>query len=465
MSQKLDIAKIPFPKVVLQPLKGLSHTTVGATIYKHLEIMLERNEANHAEMEEAYSQLLDILLKAFISRTTKGSSLQAQLNLIMLHLSPPLSKPELITLKNCFEACYEQMEMTPAHTSMEESIEPISANHPAHHDEKLTPGTTQQKQDVLITQSPITHEPTFQERRRIPRNESVSNNAVDSAYKRHLHEKKKTIVEIQQNLAQQLNDTKHRNEEFGMLLNGELHTLQEANSQKEIDLSRKTLIIEVKKLLTAHHEMSNQFNNARQYLDRIAMDSQELNDELDRVHLLSLTDELTELPNRRAFMRRLEDEIGRVQRYGNDLPLVLIDLDGFKSINDQYGHTAGDKVLRLYSENILSIFRHHDMVARYGGEEFAVLLPNTDAEGALSAVRKVQRQVAKHATEHNGVMIPTPTFSAGIAHYQLGETPTEIIERADTALYRAKHLGRNRIEVASKDEPRTAKHKEGAAFF
>jgi len=444
-SQKLYATKTPFHKTILLPLKGLRRTTAGAAVYQHIEILLEHNETRHTEVEEVYIQLLDILLKDFVLRTPEGSPLHVQLKLIMLHLSPPLSKPELRTLKNCLEACYEQ-ETNQEITYDEEALRRILDDFWSEDDESiLLP--PQEKQTPVIYEDPAPLE-----RRRVPRNESASDNTVDSAYKHHLHEKKNNIVDIQKSLAQQLNDTKQQNEELGLLLKKELHQLQKARSKQELDLSQKALVTGVEKLRIAHYRMSGQLNEAHQFLKRISASSQELNDELDRVHLLSLTDELTDLPNRRSFMRRLEDEVGRVQRYGNGLPLILIDLDGFKRINDQYGHAAGDKILRLYAKNILSIFRHHDMVARYGGEEFAVLLPNTDAEGALSAVSKVQRQAAKLSIEHNGTVISVPTFSAGIAHYLPGETPTEIIERADSALYRAKHLGRNRIELASQEK-------------
>jgi diguanylate cyclase (GGDEF)-like protein len=165
------------------------------------------------------------------------------------------------------------------------------------------------------------------------------------------------------------------------------------------------------------------------------------------VRLLSLTDELTGLPNRRAFLRRIEDEVARVQRYGFPLSLALIDLDHFKQVNDKYGHAGGDEVLQMYSKNVLSIFRHHDLVARYGGEEFAVLLPNTDAEGALRALTKVKNRAGETRWQANGDTIPVPTFSSGVSLYKPGETASAFIERADKALYRAKRLGRNRVEM------------------
>jgi diguanylate cyclase len=222
---------------------------------------------------------------------------------------------------------------------------------------------------------------------------------------------------------------------------------------KEVDTLRQMLCKEVEKLLSRHRSLAAKLDRSYSYLQIIETDSQLLTDELTRVHLLSLTDELTGLPNRRAFTRRLEDEVARVQRYGYPLSLALIDLDGFKAVNDAYGHPAGDEVLRTFATSILSMFRHHDMVSRYGGEEFAVLLPNTDVEGAMRALRKVQRRAAETTFKFNGSSMPMPTFSAGLALYKPGETPGNLIERADTALYRAKRLGRNRIEQGSHDGP------------
>jgi diguanylate cyclase (GGDEF)-like protein len=136
-----------------------------------------------------------------------------------------------------------------------------------------------------------------------------------------------------------------------------------------------------------------------------------------------------------------------VQRYGFPLSFVLIDLDHFKAVNDDYGHAAGDEVLRVYSKNILSIFRHHDMVARYGGEEFAVLLPNTDSDGTVRALNKVRRRANETRWQSNGTVADVPTFSAGVSLYKPGESVSAFIERADKALYRAKRLGRNRVEL------------------
>ena len=166
--------------------------------------------------------------------------------------------------------------------------------------------------------------------------------------------------------------------------------------------------------------------------------------------MLSLTDELTQLPNRRAFLRRIKDEMGRAQRDKTHLTIAMIDLDYFKEVNDKYGHGVGDEMLRVYAREVLSIFRRYDMVARYGGEEFAVILPNTDKQGSQYAFRKIRNKVGDTFVIHGNDAIPIPTFSAGLAIYEPGETVESLLERADSAMYKAKQAGRDRIEYNEK---------------
>jgi diguanylate cyclase (GGDEF)-like protein len=285
---------------------------------------------------------------------------------------------------------------------------------------------------------------------------NVSETQVDTAYRSHLDSKRRDIQKLQATLAKQVLETIAQNEEFGVLLEVVLGELRQAGDGREMEDLRWTLIREIEKLTKGHHELAEKLDSTHHYLQLIESDSRQLSDELTRVRLLSLTDELTGLPNRRAFLRRIEDEVARVQRYGFPLSLALIDLDHFKQINDKHGHAGGDEVLQIYSKNILSIFRHHDLVARYGGEEFAVLLPNTDAEGSMRALTKVRNRALETRWQANGEMIPVPTFSAGVSLYKPGETASAFIERADKALYRAKRLGRNRVEEdATYKEPET----------
>lgn len=303
--------------------------------------------------------------------------------------------------------------------------------------------TEQQARDEALNEQPVQGEAA-------PEREDTTGadeNQVDTAYRSHLDSKRRDIQKLQSTLNEQVKGTIAQNEEFGVLLEVVLGELRHAGEGKELEDLRWTLIREIEKLTKGHHDLAEKLDNTHHYLQLIESDSRQLSDELTRVRLLSLTDELTGLPNRRAFLRRIEDEVARVQRYGFPLSLALIDLDHFKQINDKYGHAGGDEVLQLYSKSILSIFRHHDLVARYGGEEFAVLLPNTDAEGSLRALTKVRKRAQETRWQANGEMIPIPTFSSGVSLYKPGETASAFIERADKALYRAKRLGRNRVEL------------------
>ncbi|MFV1993121.1 MAG: GGDEF domain-containing protein, partial [Acidiferrobacterales bacterium] len=266
------------------------------------------------------------------------------------------------------------------------------------------------------------------------------------AYRQHLDRKHGEIEKLQEVLAQKAVEAIAQNKEFGALLEIERGALQQASSITEIEELKEILIGGTEELIEGQRTLSEKLRSSFDYLKIIKSDSERLHDELSKVRLLSLTDEYTGLPNRRAFMRRLKDEIARAQRYETSLALVLIDLDHFKTINDKYGHQAGDEVLNWYSHNALLIFRHYDMVARYGGEEFAVLFPNTTHEGALRALYKMRGCTDDAKCTYDKIIIDIPTFSAGMTIYQDGEEPEAFINRTDKVLYRAKNLGRNRIE-------------------
>lgn len=438
-----------FPSIILRLLSGLRRSPTGEAIYRHVGTVLTNHEANQRQVEEAYVDLLKLLLTAFLERVPQGSALQVQLKLILVHLAPPLSVNELTTLRNCLQLYADEItgRVKTEPEPMEQALKPLLDEYTS------SSSNTAAAQPIAKTAPARASGETanFTERRQSPRAVTMVERRVDTTYRQHLNEKRESIQRIQQQLARHVTDTIRQSEEFGVLLDVELEALRQASSLQELDILRKTLIGEVEKLQDAHHSLTGRLEDTHKYLQLIEADSQQLSDELTRVHLLSLTDELTDLPNRRSFMRRLEDEVGRVQRYGSMLSMVILDIDGFKTINDQYGHAIGDEVLKMYARHVLSIFRHHDMVARYGGEEFAVLLPNTDINGAMSAVAKVQRRAAEAQLHFNagGASLPLPAFSAGIALYEAGETPTDLIERADSALYRAKNSGKNRVEVAS----------------
>jgi diguanylate cyclase (GGDEF)-like protein len=156
------------------------------------------------------------------------------------------------------------------------------------------------------------------------------------------------------------------------------------------------------------------------------------------------TDPLTGINNRLKFDQLLHQEIGRAERYGTPLSLVLYDLDHFKLINDTHGHPVGDEVLAEISQLASNHIRRTDFVARWGGEEFAILVPQGDSDSAFRLARSL-RDAVRDQTFAAGA---TVTCSFGVAEFIMGETAQSFVARADTALYRAKLNGRNRVELA-----------------
>lgn len=156
------------------------------------------------------------------------------------------------------------------------------------------------------------------------------------------------------------------------------------------------------------------------------------------------TDELTGLSNRRDILNRLKEEFSRYQRSGRHFSIALIDLDLFKTINDQYGHNAGDEALKQFADLVQSVIRQTDVAARWGGEEFLVLLPDTSLIPALTLAERLRREVANNAFTYHGQYLPV-TMSAGVCSIAQMDSIDNLLKHADTQLYSAKEAGRNRI--------------------
>lgn len=172
----------------------------------------------------------------------------------------------------------------------------------------------------------------------------------------------------------------------------------------------------------------------------------EAKDQLQKSQLKAMTDSLTQLPNRGAYDIYIQTEFDRFRRYGNPLSLVVCDVDKFKSINDTYGHQAGDKVLQLISRQVKKGTRDTDLLARYGGEEFVVILPETDSEGAHQVAEKIRKQVESSPFHFKGKRVQI-TISCGIASFIPECQPEHVFEAADRALYAAKEGGRNQCQI------------------
>ncbi len=166
----------------------------------------------------------------------------------------------------------------------------------------------------------------------------------------------------------------------------------------------------------------------------------------ERIKQLAYRDGLTGVFNRRHFEMRILEELERARRYDLVFSVLMLDLDGFKALNDEFGHLLGDEALRQVSNILVANLRKADAVCRYGGDEFAILLPETSGDNALRVAEKVRRAVA--TWEFAGVPRPV-TASIGAACFPLhGDSRDQLVKAADDALYRAKQAGRNRLMLA-----------------
>ena len=169
----------------------------------------------------------------------------------------------------------------------------------------------------------------------------------------------------------------------------------------------------------------------------------------ERALSMAAHDPLTDLLNRRAFNENLNREFERSLRYGNNMSLIMIDLDHFKSVNDRYGHDAGDLVLKKIAQSIREGVRSTDITARFGGEEFAVILPNTNHDEALRLAQRIQEDIRAIDIDLGSVMLKQ-TVSQGLAstHHVTINDPEDLMRLADQAMYMAKKSGRNTIRRA-----------------
>ena len=163
---------------------------------------------------------------------------------------------------------------------------------------------------------------------------------------------------------------------------------------------------------------------------------------------LSVTDGLTGLYNRRHFESNLEREFLRAKRYKSDLSIAMIDVDFFKKVNDTYGHSCGDYVLKEIAFLINEAFRKTDMIFRYGGEEFVVILTETDCKNAIIPLERLRKNVEENKFRYENKELKI-TISIGVTSIlENSQTPWELFDLADKALYEAKKNGRNQIKIA-----------------
>jgi len=166
-----------------------------------------------------------------------------------------------------------------------------------------------------------------------------------------------------------------------------------------------------------------------------------------KLTILNRYDDLTKMYNRRYFMELAEQEFYRAKRYGRDLAFLMLDIDFFKKVNDNYGHPAGDEVLRELSKTLKLLIRKSDILGRLGGEEFGLLLPEINIEDAYNVAEKIRKEIQQKDIYYENTKINI-TISAGISGLNVEIKSLErLIKNSDKALYSSKQSGRNRVTI------------------
>jgi len=208
--------------------------------------------------------------------------------------------------------------------------------------------------------------------------------------------------------------------------------MQEANEElSRLNFSYAQIVLELKL--------------AKQSAEQLAIELKLANENLRQ---LAFRDGLTGLFNHRYFQEILESELERSERYKHPISLLLIDIDLFKKVNDNFGHPAGDFVLKEVADMLTKLVRRIDIVARYGGEEFGVILPETALTGGKILGQRIRRGIEQLEIQYEAQSIPV-TISCGLASNDFANTVvtrSELIKRSDQALYLAKENGRNKLE-------------------
>ncbi|HDS16733.1 MAG TPA: GGDEF domain-containing protein [Proteobacteria bacterium] len=219
------------------------------------------------------------------------------------------------------------------------------------------------------------------------------------------------------------------------------HLLKIKVTDKFSDLSKlkDEITAELNQVITSNTKIHDHIVDAQETVKR-------LQDKMQEVADMATVDELTGLYNRRALFCRLSEELSRATRYGHGFSLLVIDIDDFKAVNDQFGHQTGDGILRGLGTFLRQNLRDSDFPARWGGEEFTCLLPSTDLEQAVQVGNKIRNLLSQSTLTNKKIAISLKiTVSIGVSSFSAGDNIDGLIKRADDALYLAKRRGKNQI--------------------
>jgi diguanylate cyclase len=246
-----------------------------------------------------------------------------------------------------------------------------------------------------------------------------------------------------QDVSSLMNNVRDATTEYSGTLEGVTKKISNVKSPEDIKAIMQSVAADTHRMMEQNKKLEEQLSKSSRAMD-------ELKTDLERVRREAMTDGLTGLSNRKSFddqIKRLSKECASEEK---TFTLLMVDIDHFKSFNDNFGHQVGDQVLRLVARTLTDGVKGKDIASRYGGEEFAILLPDTHLNGGVIVGDNLRKTLATKeiVNRASGEQLGRITMSVGVAQYYAGEDIEGLIERADAALYTAKHNGRNQVAAA-----------------
>lgn len=280
--------------------------------------------------------------------------------------------------------------------------------------------------------------------------------AANQAFATYLHNVNQELAEIYSSLGGAVQSSAQEREASRQLQADMMREMQdlETNTTNATDLNQlktqvKSQLGNIRQAIDTYQQTDGAQNHLAQQLETLGTKIKHMEQEAEKNRTTlethrhkALHDPLTELPNREAYNERAQAEVQRWERYRRPLCLAIFDIDHFKNINDNYGHQAGDRVLKVIGRSIAKRLREVDFFCRYGGEEFVALLPETTGETALEVLDKIRAAIANASFNYKDQPLEI-TVSVGISAFNQEDKLEDVFERADRALYNAKSSGRN----------------------